>query len=326
MTYVNLGARYPNHTFTGVVFSRSADAVGDLKQYDGKDVTLTGKIELSPDKKPQIVLNNNDQIRLASAAPSPAPAPATTPMPAPTAPGAIPASELPGGVRPKGRIGLANGWNSPVQGGELTRKDLAKLFGASGQASESLEADTTIEVYPGLPFLSNLAVAKKVLNLDGASASSAKISTPGLPQGSLNAIMCSGVFAGGFNKLVLITDNADQVISVLAMDANPRTRTPNEPDTTGYHTYNFITGRARGTNDIVIRHQITPGSNPNVVIVDTMLVDPNDPETPAAKRPTKSSSSKFGSNSKPKTGKVMERSRWFVPVPLVNLILRCVVR
>ena len=25
-----------------------------------------------------------------------------------------------------------------------------------------------------------------------------------------------------------------------------------------------------------------------------------------------------------KTGKVIERSRWFVPAPIVNLILRCV--
>ena len=111
-------------------------------------------------------------------------------------------------------------------------------------------------------------------------------------------------------------------MSALLVDSSSRTRVPNEADTSGYHTFNFITGGSKGTNNIVIKHEIVPASaETKVVVVETLLFDPTDPEPRQPGVSTKGSSNKF---TKPKTGKVLERSRWHVPVPVVNLILRCV--
>lgn len=336
-TFVNLGGRFPKQTFSAVVFARNEGAVGDLKQYEGKEVILSGRIEMSPDQRPQIVINTADQIKLAAAAPTPAPAttsaapptvqsqqPAVT-MPVPSSPpsAALPLSKMnPTGTQ--GKISLAMNWNSPGQGGEMARKDLAKLFGAYGKASDSTAVDTTMEVYPGVRFLSPLAAAKKALHLDGLQSTKTKVSTPGLPQGSFNTYVFGGVFAGGYTRLHLVVDSADQVVSILLVDMNTGTRAPNGTDTTGYHTYNFITGGAKATNDLVIRHNVvTENTNAGVIVVDTLLIDTTDPEVNQTGRPSKG---KSGTSSKPKTGKVLERSRWFVPVPLVNLILRSVVQ
>jgi len=343
-TFLNFGDRFPRHTFGGVVFVRDEAAVGDVKQYEGKEVALTGRIEAAPDGKPQIVIRQADQLKLATATMPSAPAPPAAPAPAPPPPPPVPATPVPSpsasfppppmratpapaAPSAAGKIALAPNWTRADQSGEMTRKDLAKLFGASGTPGESVEGDPTIEVYPGVPFLTPLTAAKKKLNLEGASASKTKVATPGLPQNSFAAYGFSGVFLGGFNRLFLVTDNADQVVSALLVEENTRTRVPNEPDTFGYHTYNFVTGRAKGTNELTIRHTIALDGPPGVLVVDSMLIDPTDPEDRAPIRfGGKSTSTRTSSTSKPKTGKVLERSRWFVPVPIVNLILRCVAR
>ena len=342
-TFLNFGAKFPNHTFGGVIFAKNASAVGDVKSYEGKEVSLTGRIELSPDQKPQIIINSADQIKLAAdakpvpapvastpAPPPPAPVPATpTPMPA-----AVPApAPVPSPGRPSdsssaqfsgGKIELAMTWNSARRGGEMVRKDLARLFGESGSPGETVRVDTSFEIYPGVPFLAPLSTAKKVLNLDGASSRKVRVTTPGLPQDSLSAHVFEGVFPGGYTRVHLVTDNADQVVSVLLVDSSSRSRVNNEPDTTGYHTYNFIAGDGKAVSYLAVRHQVTPASGASgVVVVDTMLVDPTDPDVQSGGRPGKGSS-RSSSSSKPKTGKVLERSRWFVPSALVNLILRCV--
>lgn len=333
-TFLNLGDRFPRQTFGGVIFASKQDVVGDVKKYEGKEVILTGKIELSKDQKPQIIISSADQIREAGATPPTAiPAVVSAPMtPAPTPPSA-PATSSPTAApamapiveKSTGKIQLPHGWNSPQSGGDMPRKDLAKLFGLAGSASETAVVDTTLEIYPGIRFLTPLITAEKILKLEDAQSSKIRVETPGFPQDTFRAHVFTGVFPGGFTRLALVTDNSDQVVSVLVVDSSTRTRVINEPDTTGYHTYNFISGSARGSNDIQIKHQIDPTSlATGVLVVDTLLIDPFDPEEGTSKRRTKSSSSSRSSSSRPKTGKVLERSRWYVPSPMVNLILRCV--
>lgn len=338
-TFLNFGDRFPKHVFGGIIFTSNQAAVGDVKQYEGKEVALTGQIETGPDKKPQIVINRADQIRLAGAPSTPnTPTPTATtptPAPAPSAPAAAPAAptppmekrvveESPG--KRAGKIELPPGWNSTRRGGEGIRKDLARLFGGAGRASEETSVDASMEVYPGIRFLTPLAAAKKLLNLDGVQSTRSKVATPGFPVDSFSANAFNGVFAGGFNKLVLITDTEDQIVSVLLVDSSSRTRVPNETDTAGYHTYNFITGGAKATGNLVIKHEIAPSrSFANVFVVDTLLVDPTDPDPQVPSRSSKGLTRTAGST-KPRTGKVLERTKWFVPAPIVNLILHCVGR
>lgn len=63
-TFLNAGANYPNAPLTLVIW---ADARKDFKNkpeeyYTGKDVCVTGKIELFRDK-PQIVISKEEQIK-----------------------------------------------------------------------------------------------------------------------------------------------------------------------------------------------------------------------------------------------------------------------
>lgn len=356
-SFLNFGERYPRHSFSGIVFARNAATVGDVKQFEGKEVTVSGLIELSPERKPQIVISRADQIKAAAAhtasasgeplaiaasAPPPpvsvavptaapvlksAPVIAVKPAPVLVSRPLPPRHQIPRSksalfARGETRMMLATNWIGAGQGGEMTRKDLARLFGAAGIASEETEVDSSIEVYPGLPILTSLSEAKKLLHLEGVASSQSRVTTPGLPQASLNSFTFAGVFPGGFTRLHLIADKADQVVSVLLVDEDARSRVANETDATGYHTYNFVTGGAKATKDHVIRHQIAADSElMDVVVVDSLFIDPRDPENASPIRSSKSSSA---SATKPKTGKVLERSRWFVPVPVVNLILRSV--
>ena len=324
-TYLNFGDRFPRQTFSGVVLARDEAKVGDLTSFEGKAVTVTGRIELSPDKKPQILISGPTQIKLAEPASAsasastspPAPAPMPVPSPAVPAPGAPPAK--PAEAR---KIVLAPNWNSPTQGAEMTRKDLAAIFAGQGAASESVEGDPTVVLFGDVTFLAPLAAAKKRLQLDGQTSSVIKVTCPGLPLGSFTAHGFSGIFAGGFSRLYLVTDVADQVVSVLLVDENTRQRTPDVTDTTGYHTYNFINGRVKGTSDLVVKHQIVPDAPRGVVVLESMLIDPKSAD-PAVKSASTSRST-TGTSRSSRTGKVMERSRWIVPVPIVNLIMRCV--
>jgi hypothetical protein len=62
-TYLNFGDRFPKHTFSGTVRAEDEAKVGDVKQYEGKVVTITGRVELAKDGKPQIFVIAPGQIR-----------------------------------------------------------------------------------------------------------------------------------------------------------------------------------------------------------------------------------------------------------------------
>lgn len=319
-TFLNLGAAFPNHTFTGVVFSDAAEKIGDLKQYEGKVVTISGRIE-DRQGKPQIVIRSAEQIRPADGAAPAAPMPAAAPAPSAASTPPAPASSAPtpapvGEIR---KIALGANWNSPQQAGGMTRKDLALLFTGQGSSDDGSD-DTSIIAYGGVPYLTPLAETRKRLNLENTPASKARVTCPGLPIGSFTAHTFTGVFEGGFNRLLLITDNADQLVSALVLDENSRQRVQNETDATGYHTYNFIQHRVKGNDDLVIRHEIKPVKG-RVIIVDSMLIDPNDELPKPRTSSTRSSTTTTPTTSK--TGKVLERSRWYVPAPVAQLILRC---
>ena len=327
-SYLNFGDRFPRQTFSGVVLVRDQEKVGDLKAYEGQSVTISGKIELSPDQKPQIVISKPEQIKLAEpGAPAPA-APAGEKPPATSAPmPAAPAPAAPNAALPKSanarKIVLAQNWASAPQTGAMTRKDLAMLFSGQGTAADASAADASILVYQDIPFLTPLAEARKRLKLDSSTPSKAKVTCPGLPFDSFSAYAFSGVFEGGYNRLYLVTDNADQLVSALVVDENSRQRTRELDDSFGYHTYNFINNRVKGTNDLIIRHEIATATRPGVVTVESTLIDPNDGAPASSSRPSpRPSSTAKATTRTSRDGKVLERSRWFVPVPVVHLILR----
>jgi hypothetical protein len=257
-------------------------------------------------------------------APMPAPpVPAPTVASVPTSPSAPSPKPTPPPTESIKRIALAANWTNAPQTGDWGRTDLAMLFGSSAASSESPVAEDSIVIYPEVPYLTPLATARRSLHLENTNPSRAKITTPGLPVASLTANAFAGIFPGGYTVLTLVTDSSDQVVSVHLTDSNPRQRTADITDTGGYHTYNFIAQKEKSAGQLVIKHEIVrEGAPAGVVVVDSLLIDPGAPD-PTAPPPTKGKSTKSSTAYRqPRTGKVLERSRWFVPKPLVNVILR----
>lgn len=60
-TFIDLGGRYPNETFTGVIFRSNAGAFGDVSGLQGSTVDLTGTIT-NYRGRPEIILRSRDQI------------------------------------------------------------------------------------------------------------------------------------------------------------------------------------------------------------------------------------------------------------------------
>ena len=61
--FLNMGASYPNQTFTAVIFKSDASTFTDVEKYEGKEVEITGKIQ-EYKGKPEIILKKPEQIKL----------------------------------------------------------------------------------------------------------------------------------------------------------------------------------------------------------------------------------------------------------------------
>ena len=146
-----------------MVFAKDAGTAGDLSQFEGKTVALTGRIGLSPGGKPQIVIKSANQVKLADGvAPTTAATPAVPPTPAIPTPKPTP----PLAVSESKRVAPAANWANAPQTGDMTRKDLMLLFGYLLTSNEKFVAEDSIVIYPEVPHLTPLATARKSLHLE----------------------------------------------------------------------------------------------------------------------------------------------------------------
>src|SRR6184192_49076 len=59
--FLNMGGAYPNQAFTAFIPSGSAAQFANAQQYEGKTVSVSGKIQLYKGK-PEIIVNSASQI------------------------------------------------------------------------------------------------------------------------------------------------------------------------------------------------------------------------------------------------------------------------
>jgi DNA/RNA endonuclease YhcR with UshA esterase domain len=62
-TFVDMGGRYPNNVFTGVLFSDDASKYPEIDSLAGKTIDITGAIKLYQGR-PEIILNDPEQIKV----------------------------------------------------------------------------------------------------------------------------------------------------------------------------------------------------------------------------------------------------------------------
>jgi hypothetical protein len=224
---------------------------------------------------------------------------------------------------------LSSTWNTPMQGGTSTMDDLERLFGTLTTAKTELAGSNGILVYQNIPYLTPVRQAVAALKLDPRMMSKVLIACPGFPRDSFYYYSFDGRFEDGFNRLYLVVDRADQLVSVELVEEAPKTKAFNLVRDNGWHTYNFVLDRTKALNTLKIGHrvaisvqgkwteprnnavfapEITPqNANWTTARVDSVLAEP-DPKNPARL---------FDLGGK-------EASRWYVPRPIVELILTCV--
>ena len=63
VAYLNFVEKFPKNPFSGVIFANKFDVIGDLNIYEGKNVSLTGRVTVYKEK-PQIILDSKEQIKI----------------------------------------------------------------------------------------------------------------------------------------------------------------------------------------------------------------------------------------------------------------------
>lgn len=60
--FIDIGGRYPDQKFTGVVFAQDSHAFPDLRELEGTTVDISGVVRIYRGR-PEIILRSADQIR-----------------------------------------------------------------------------------------------------------------------------------------------------------------------------------------------------------------------------------------------------------------------
>jgi len=61
-TFIDIGGRYPNNTFTAVIFSRDVTKFSNVDALNGKTVDISGPVRVH-NGRPEIILNDPGQIK-----------------------------------------------------------------------------------------------------------------------------------------------------------------------------------------------------------------------------------------------------------------------
>ena len=200
-------------------------------------------------------------------------------------------------------IVLPSNWASKMGassgGSSKTIADLYRLFSNSGTPDATLECPTPINIYEGVSYLMPLNEARIQLKLNSMGSKS-KIACAGLPDG-LYYYSFDGKWEGNYNKLYLVTDQRDQVVSVELVDEDPKGFSGRGYRNPKNHTYDFVNTRVKAMDFMEVAYRLgkSEKNDSNAFAVDLTFINP-------------------------KLSKTLKVAKWYIPQPLVNLILVCV--
>jgi len=236
-------------------------------------------------------------------------------VPAPSTPPPPPAATTAG----QGLV-LSTDWASHLSeangGHSLELQDIKTLLSRYGHPEADLGNHPEVKVYPGIRYLMPVAEVEATLFKDARRLSSpSKIACPGFPSGLF--FISYDVKSGIYNRMYLVVDRANQVVSLELVAEDTLFVPPSPPFRRfdgAWHVYDYVNDRIKGQPDIVIDTRVRDARSPDgYVVVNTTGGRWPDPigDPGIIRKPPPA-------NVKPK-----QASTWFVPVPLVNLILYC---
>ena len=187
-------------------------------------------------------------------------------------------------------IVLDQNWMPRMNGASVPMRELYALLSHHGKAGEDKGSHPDIEIYGGVHYLDSLESAQKKLGIATKWSARNAIAASGFPQ-TLFWVTYDGKFEGHFNQLQLIVDRSNQVVSVQLVDEHFHGAHIRHQ---GWHTYNFVNSRVNGSSRQSVSASATP-YHEGGVIIDAEL-----------------------------NGGSGQNTRWYVPKPLVSLILHCI--
>lgn len=227
---------------------------------------------------------------------------------------------------PSQGLALDQRWQTPLQGGNDTLKDLGSLLSPFAKPSPNLAPAPGIKIYEEVSYLMPVEDAKKLLKLDQRQAVKNKVLCPGFPKDSLLYHAFDGIFEGHFNKLILVTDRMEQVVALELVAEVPKRDQVDAPySPTDWHMYNFVLSRTKATRRLWIDHKchfqedgrwqeyrptFTSSQSKGevqVLRIDSLLIDPGRRE-----------------GYRTSDWKPLEAARLYLPKPLMEVILHCV--
>lgn len=221
---------------------------------------------------------------------------------------------------------LDKSWDTPMQGGTNTMDDLAKLFSTVAKSSVKLAADDQIVVYEGIRYLTPIQQAFTALNLGQRLPSKVLVACPGFPRNSFYYYAVDGRFEDGFNRMYLVVDRADQLVSVQLVEESPRGSAQSWGSDADWHTYNFVNARSKSSSTVTVRHRIhlAVGSEWFINNYGNLAYPLNRKTTDWTALRLDSWLLAYGPRGSTYKMEPKERVSWFVPRPIVELILTCV--
>lgn len=198
-----------------------------------------------------------DQAPVVSSPPSPN----LRPQPAPT-------PQAPRTSAPTVALTLLPGWDTRLQSGSSTVRELQRLLSQYAQPVLDL-GGTGIEIYGSVRYLMDVKEAEKALALGGAIPSRVRVATPGFPRQTLDCIGYDGAFEGHFNRLYLVTDAADKVVCLQFVDEHVHSAGIGPAG--GWDTYDFVNERIRAAS--TARAHDESHRTGDVIQIETRLYD-----------------------------------------------------
>jgi hypothetical protein len=214
------------------------------------------------------------------------------------------------------QLKLKQGFDTPMQGGTATLDDLQRLFGTVAKPNVDLTGDDETVIYEKITYLMPVREAIASLNLGTRLPSKVLVACPGFPRDSFYYYALDGRFEGHYNRIYLVVDREDQVVSVELVDETPQTPSIYSNNDEGWHTYDFVNARSKAMSTLRIDNKFTyvskdlhdrkANSKPGWRLgrVESLLLQPDRKQ--------------YGRL------EAKQQTKWFVPREIVELILTCV--
>ena len=236
----------------------------------------------------------------------------TTPVPAaPTAP-----------ISVQKDISLKVGWDGPMQGGSKTLEDVAFVLNGFAKADPNPPFED-VEIYNGVKYLMPLNEAVAALGIKGRLPAMKKVVCPGFPRESLNYTSFDGIFEGHYNRMDIVTDVVDQVVTIQFVDEHPKDASFVPFALKGdWLTYNFVGYRVKAMTTLNVQYSL------EAYETKQSRWWRETPEYLARYYPTSPALRVFtylmDKHQLKKPDRRLEETLWCVPRPFASLILHCV--